>query len=39
MPEEHIDLLRRYYRPDVERLRELMPDLDLSLWPHFRDLA
>jgi hypothetical protein len=26
-------LLVDYYRPDVERLAELMPDLDLALWP------
>jgi len=31
-------LLRRYYAPEVERLKGLMPDLDLSLWPHFTDL-
>jgi hypothetical protein len=39
VPQAHIDLLRRYYRPEVERLAGLMPDLDLSLWPHFKDLA
>ena len=39
VPQEHIDLLRRYYRPEVERLKGLMPELDLSLWPHFTDLA
>lgn len=36
VPSEHLALLGRYYRPEVERLRELVPDLDLSLWPHFR---
>jgi hypothetical protein len=39
VPQEHIDLLRHYYRPEVERLRTLMPHLDLSLWSHFADLA
>jgi hypothetical protein len=39
MPEEHIGLLRRYYRPEVERLRDTVPDLDLSLWPYFDDLS
>lgn len=38
-PDEHIQLLRRYYRPEVERLRAVMPDLDLSLWPNFSDMA
>lgn len=23
--------------PEVEQLRELVPDLDVSLWPHFRE--
>ena len=36
VPPEHLDLLARYYRPDVERLQALVPDLDLSLWPSFR---
>lgn len=39
VPPEHIELLQRYYRPDVERLRAYMPDLDLSLWPNFRNLV
>ena len=38
VPQQHLDLLRRYYRPEVERLSRLMPDLDLSFWPHFKDL-
>ena len=38
VPSEHIELLRRYYAPEVRRLRDLAPDLDLSLWPHFSDL-
>jgi hypothetical protein len=33
------DLLRRLYEPDVRGLPALVPDLDLSLWPHFRDAA
>ena len=39
IPPQHLDLLRRYYRPEVERLRSWMPDLDLSLWPNFADMA
>jgi Sulfotransferase domain len=39
VPPQHLDLLRRYYRPEVERLRSWMPDLDLSLWPNFADMA
>ena len=39
VPPQHLELLRRYYRPEVERLRGRMPDLDLSLWPNFADLA
>ncbi len=38
VPDEHLALLRRYYRPEVERLRARVPDLDLALWEHFRDL-
>lgn len=30
--------LRTLLTPDVLRLRELVPDLDLGLWPHFADL-
>ncbi len=37
--DEHIDLLVRYYTPEVRRLRKLVPDLDLSLWQHFRAIA
>lgn len=39
VPDEHIDVLRAYYRPEVERLRALVPDFDAALWPHFGDLA
>ena len=39
VPPEHLELLAHYYRPEVERLRRYMPDLDLSLWPHFADRA
>jgi Sulfotransferase domain len=39
VPDEHIELLRRYYRSDVEQLHSMMPELDLSLWPHFKELA
>jgi hypothetical protein len=37
--DEHRAVLRRLYRPEVQRLRTLMPDLDLSLWPDYADLA
>ena len=37
VPPEHLELLARYYTPEVERLRNLVPDLDLELWPHFAD--
>jgi hypothetical protein len=30
-----VERLSDLYRPDVERLRRLVPDLDLSLWPQF----
>jgi hypothetical protein len=39
VPQEHIDLLRRFYRPEVERLKTLVPDLDLALWKHFTDIV
>ena len=39
VPPEHLELLARYYTPEVERLRNLVPDLDLELWPHFADQA
>jgi hypothetical protein len=39
VPDGIVEMLRAYYRPDIERLRGMMPQLDLSLWPHFRDLA
>lgn len=35
----HLERIRAQFRPDVECLRELVPDLDLSLWPNFRDMA
>jgi hypothetical protein len=38
VPAEHIELLRRYYGPEVERLRQLTSEIDLALWPNFRDL-
>lgn len=37
--DEHREVLRRLYRPEVRRLRELVPDIDLSLWPDYADLA
>jgi hypothetical protein len=39
VPSEHLELLRRYYRPDVRHLADLVPDLDLDAWPNYRDLA
>jgi hypothetical protein len=39
VPESQVEALKGYYRPEVTRLRGLMPDLDLSLWPHFSQLA
>ncbi len=35
----HREVLRSAFRPEVMALRELVPDLDLSLWPNFADLA
>ncbi len=32
-------LLVELYRPDVEELRQLLPHLDLSLWPNFTGVA
>jgi hypothetical protein len=37
VPPEHLELLRRYYTPDVRRLQALTPEIDLSLWPNFRE--
>jgi hypothetical protein len=31
--------LRTALQPEVERLRELVPDLDIDLWPNFAHLA
>jgi hypothetical protein len=33
------DGLRVTFEPEVERLRALVPDLDVSLWPNFSHLA
>ena len=33
------DGLRATFEPEVERLRALVPDLDVSLWPNFSYLA
>ena len=33
------DGLRVTFEPEVERLRTLVPDLDVSLWPNFSHLA
>ena len=39
VPVEHLELLRRYYRPEVERLCQLTREIDLSLWPNFSQLG
>ncbi len=39
VPEAQIEVLKGYYRPEVERLRTLVPGFDPSLWKHFGDLA
>ena len=39
VPDEHLELLRRYYRPEVERLRQSAAEIDLSLWPNFSQLG
>jgi hypothetical protein len=32
-------LMQRLYEPEVRRLKEMVPELDLSLWPNFSHLA
>jgi hypothetical protein len=39
VPEPQVAVLKRYYRPEVERLRGLVPGFDPSLWPHFGDIG
>lgn len=39
VPPEHLEMLRHYYRPEVERLCRMVPDINLSLWPNFAGLA
>jgi len=39
VPPEFLDLLRHYYRAEVERLCGLTSEIDLALWPNFRHLA
>ncbi len=39
VPDSQVEVLRGYYRPEVERLRQLVPGFDPSLWGHFGDLA
>jgi hypothetical protein len=31
--------LTALYREEVRRLVELVPEIDLTLWPNFRELA
>jgi hypothetical protein len=33
------DALRATYDPEVSALVELAPEIDVSLWPNFADLA
>jgi len=39
IPPERQALLQHLYQRDVEALRDVVPDLDLSLWPNFAHLA
>ena len=39
VPTEMRAFLASYYAADIERLRQLMPDLDLGLWPGVTDAA
>ena len=39
MLQEHIDLLLHYYQPDVARLRQMLPDVDFSVWPNYEALT
>jgi hypothetical protein len=39
LEDERRALLRDLYRPEVARLKAMVPDLDLSLWPNYADLA
>jgi hypothetical protein len=36
---ERLALLQRLYEQDVRALRDVVPDLDESLWPNFAHLA
>jgi hypothetical protein len=36
---ERQELIARLYQPEVERLKQLVPELDLALWPSFAHLA
>jgi hypothetical protein len=37
--DERRALLRELYRPEVLRLKTMVPELDLTLWPNYADLA
>ncbi len=39
VPSKDEQALIEEYEPEVKLLKELMPDLDLSLWPRFAHLA
>jgi hypothetical protein len=39
LSDERREIIRRLYEPEVIRLKELVPDLDLSLWPNYAHLA
>jgi sulfotransferase family protein len=39
LPDADRDRLRRVYAPDVAKLVELVPEIDVGLWPHFREIV
>lgn len=39
LPQESVSYLRSRYLPDVARLQAIVPEIDLSLWPNFHDMA
>ena len=39
MSNETRETMTDFYRPHVERLRDGWPEIDVALWPNFKDLA
>lgn len=39
VPVQRLELLQRLYEQDVRALSDVIPDLDLSLWPNFAHMA